>query len=115
MFTPTKYPTAAQYLYTQQLLHEKDGGEFDKMYPMAGDIRRMLNDLNTLNKRYDILAMHMAEVKAIADGCHENTLSDVVEHCLEELEGYNAKLTGDPPQAERPVQRTVGRQAHKEV
>lgn len=90
MHNPAKYPTAAHYLHTQQLLHEKDGGEFDKMYPMAGDIRRMLADLKTLNKRYDILAMHMAEVKAIADGCTQNTLSDVVEHCLEELEGYNA-------------------------
>ena len=36
-------------------------------------------------RRYHILAEHMAEVKAIADGANKNTLQDVVNHCLDEL------------------------------
>ncbi len=45
------------------------------------EIKRLL----IVEKHRDILAMHMAEVKAISDGINENTLSDVVEHCLKEI------------------------------
>jgi len=37
--------------------------------------------------RYDIMAEHMSEVKAYADGDRTNTLSDIVEHCVSELNG----------------------------
>ena len=56
------------------------------MVPIDAERVRELEAENVrLDKRHGILAMHMAEVKAIADGCHENTLGDVVEHCLEAL------------------------------
>jgi len=56
------------------------------MVPIADERIQVLEAENVrLGKRHDILAMYMAEVKAIADGCHKNTLGDVVEHCLEAL------------------------------
>tara|TARA_R100000093_G_scaffold63299_1_gene34326 strand:- start:282 stop:506 length:225 start_codon:yes stop_codon:yes gene_type:complete len=39
-----------------------------------------------LARHRDILADHMAEVKAIADGDNTNTLQEVVNHCLQKLE-----------------------------
>ena len=42
-------------------------------------------EINRLRTKVDVFAMHMAEVKAIADGSTKNTLESVVEHCLEEL------------------------------
>jgi len=37
----------------------------------------------------DILAEHMAHIMAITQGCKENTLEDVVAHCLEEIEAMS--------------------------
>ncbi len=54
-----------------------------------------------LIRHRDILADHMAEVKAIADGCNENTLADVVSHCVGEIQQlrYKAgKALQDTPQ-----------------
>lgn len=45
------------------------------------EIQRLLK----VERQRDVLAMHMAEVKAIADGGSTNTLTDVVEHCLQEI------------------------------
>lgn len=44
-----------------------------------------VEEYDAKQKHLDILAMHMAEVKAIADGESTNTLKDVVEHCLQEI------------------------------
>jgi len=41
--------------------------------------------IDQIEQHRDILAMHMAEVKAIADGSTKNTLNEVVEHCLKEI------------------------------
>ena len=44
-----------------------------------------LKRLIEVERRYDVLALHMAEVKAFADGNSTNSLSDIVDHCLKEL------------------------------
>jgi len=51
----------------------------------AKTIERLLD----IERCRDILAAHMAEVKAIIDGSDENTVSDVVDHCLLELKSLN--------------------------
>ncbi len=48
--------------------------------------------LIVIERHRDILAMHMAEVKAIADGSIKNTLTDVVGHCLKEINELNLTL-----------------------
>ena len=45
------------------------------------EIKRLLK----IEKHRDILAMHMAEVKAVSDGKSENTLKEVIDHCLKEI------------------------------
>ena len=40
---------------------------------------------NEVNTRAQILADHMSEVKALANGDSTNTLSGIVEHCLSTL------------------------------
>ena len=72
----------AQYVWHNAIMREAA----DEIERQQQRIRELESENTKLNKRYSILAMHMAEVKAIADGCHKNTLSDVVEHCLNELE-----------------------------
>lgn len=51
----------------------------------AATIKRLM----VIERHRDILAMHMAEVKAIADGSKENKLTHVVDHCLEEIGNLN--------------------------
>jgi len=50
---------------------------------------KQIERLMVIERHRDILAMHMAEAKAIADGSTENTLTDVVEHCLKEIKELN--------------------------
>ncbi len=61
----------------------------------------LMAQVERLTRHRDILADHMAEVKAIADGCDENTLTDVVSHCVGEINQlrYKAdKALGETPQ-----------------
>jgi len=50
---------------------------------------KTIERLMVVERHRDILAMHMAEVKAIADGSTKNTLNDVVENCLKEINELN--------------------------
>ena len=49
----------------------------------------LASKLDELEAKQEIFVTHMAEVKAIADGNNTNKLTDVVAHCLEELQNYN--------------------------
>ncbi len=45
-----------------------------------------IEKLLKIKQHRDILAMHLAEIKAIDDGKSGNTIADTINHCLKEIE-----------------------------
>lgn len=72
------------------ILKLKHSGEsIDSLCTTEEAISAAISEISRLvevERKFNIMALHMAEVKAIVDGGKENTLSGVVEHCLEEIE-----------------------------
>ena len=44
-----------------------------------------IEKLLKIKQHRDVLAMHLAEIKAIDDGKSDNTITDTIEHCLAEI------------------------------
>ena len=72
---------------TDEWTYDTDEG----CYCLTEDAKAIIADLEAqlgyVNTLYHIMAEHMSEVKAYADGDRTNTLSDIVEHCVSELNG----------------------------
>ena len=62
-----------------------NGPEWDAEEVIECAIREIERLLNVQEHR-NVLVTHMSEVKAIADGSKQNTLSDVVDHCIKKIE-----------------------------
>lgn len=78
-------------------LRANSSGTYCPSYQAADRLEELLvlvSKLDELEAKQEIFVIHMAEVKAIADGNNSNKLTDVVAHCLKELHNYNLTKQG---------------------
>ena len=73
-------------------LRANSSGTYWASYQAADRLEELLvlvSKLDELKAKQEIFVIHMAEVKAIADGNSSNKLTDVIAHCLKELKNSN--------------------------